>query len=352
MGAVAHTNLAVAIAPMRSPWLLSLRMDLFLLLGGALLIPLPWLVHKGLGPSATLVNLALTALIGGPHLFATFTYTFMERRFWARHPILAAGGLAIPPLVIYAGLAHFKVLLGVFFLWASVHVLHQIGFLADGYRARSQRNGGGWERAVDYAVIFTSLYPLAVYKLVQGTFTAAGTNFKIPFVFGNPIVFVAALSLFLVALGLFVVKTAWEWKTGRLNPQKLALIALTVVVSFLLPLPRESDLVFQGFNAWHSLQYLAIVCWMNALRKRHCEISSPFVLSISGLSKAPWFYLSCLLPALGFLALIGLLAHHTPLAFQQCYFIVILSGLFIHYYLDHWVFARAEVVATFPEAGR
>jgi hypothetical protein len=185
---------------------------------------------------------------------------------------------------------------------------------------------------------------MAAYKLVKGTFIVAGQTFLIPYVYGNPLVFLVTLSLFLASLILFVGKSFWDYKRGAFNFPKTLLIGVTVVVSFLLPTAKELDIAFQGFNAWHSLQYIALAWWINHLRKAKREIGSPLVLGISGRERTILFYLSCLIPTLAFLGLIALLAKSTSLPFNQCYFIVVLSGLLAHYYFDHWVFTRVEAV--------
>lgn len=327
------------------PWLLSRRLDLVLLIGSAVLVPLCLLIRSGLGLSVSFVTLVITVVIGGPHLFATFTYTLMERRFWQRHPYYAAGSLAIPPLVALLVWKFFPLLVPFFFAWASVHILHQVCYLADCYQARHNPDLlGGWRRAVDYAVVFSSLYPGVFFRLVHGTFYVAGQTIRIPYVNGNPIVFILVSSLFIVSLLLYVAKSLWEWKQGRLCLPKTLLILVTVTVAFLLPFPKDLDATFQGFNCWHSLQYLAIAWWINCLRKEKSQISSPFVKSISGPTKTPLFYLSCLIPTLGFLGLIVVLAKSSGIPFNQCYATVIVSGLLAHYYFDHWVFTKVEAL--------
>ncbi|HSA58804.1 MAG TPA: hypothetical protein VLJ37_03890 [bacterium] len=336
---------AAAVVPMQegSPWLLSRRWDLIFLIGGAILVPLPLLIKNGFGLSVSAVNLAVTVLIGGPHLFATFSYTLLEKRFWKQHPLYAAGALAIPPLVIYLGLNHFPVLIGIFFFWASIHILHQVCFLVDCYQAKRE-TAEIWSRVIDYAVVFTSIYPIAFYKLANGTFAVAGQTLKIPFVLGNPAVFVLMSSLFAVALAFYVGKCVREWRRGSLSGPKTLLIAVTVVVSFLLPIPKDLDVTFQGFNTWHSLQYIGLAWWINVLRKERAAISSPFVRKISGRDRTPYFYAACLVPTLAFLAIIAVLVRTTSLPSNQCYFMVVLSGLLAHYYFDHWVFTKTQAV--------
>lgn len=327
-----------------TPWLLSARWDLFFLIGSVILVPLPLLIKNGLGLSISLVNLIVTILIGGPHLFATFTYTWMEKRFWAKHPYYAAGAFLIPPAVVVLGLKAFGLLIALFFFWASIHILHQICYIADCYREKADPGVTAWGKVIDYAVVFTSIYPMAAYKLVHGNFAVAGQNILIPHVYRNPLVFLTLLSLFLVSLVLFVAKSFWDLKKGRFHLPKTLLIGITVGVSFFLPTANELDVAFQGFNTWHSLQYLALAWWINNLRKQKKEISSPLVLGISGPERTKLFYLSCLIPTFAFLGLIALLARTTSLPYNQCYFIVVLSGLLAHYYFDHWVFTRVDAV--------
>lgn len=346
--AIATTTLpATTAGQASSAWLLNPRWDLIFLIGGVLFVPLPWFVKNSLGLSVTLVNLAVTILIGGPHIFATFTYTIMEKRFWERYPVYAAGVLLIPPAVIYLGLTSFGLLITIFFSWASVHILHQTCFIADCYEKKRRQSAYPlWRRTIDYLLVFTSIYPMAIKKMVVGNFKVAGQNIMLPHVYGNPIIYVAIQSVFLVALALFVLKSLWEWKRGELHGPKLLLVGLTVLVSFFLPTFRDLDLVFQGFNTWHSLQYMGLAWWINNVRKARDEIGSPLVQSISGREKTPFFYLACLIPTFLFLGFIAVLTRFSGLPFNQCYFIVILSGLLAHYYFDHWLFTRTAAVVV------
>src|SRR5262245_16861688 len=105
---------------MINPWLLSRRLDLVFLIGSAVLVPLPFLIKNGFGLSVVLVNLAVTILIGGPHLFSTFTYTLLEKKFWKQYPFYASLAFVIPPLVVLLGVKRFDLLITIFFFWASV----------------------------------------------------------------------------------------------------------------------------------------------------------------------------------------------------------------------------------------
>lgn len=330
------------------PWLLSRRWDLVFLIGSAILVPLPLIIKNGFGFSVAAVNIVVTILIGGPHLFSTFSYTLLERSFWRRHPFYASGAMLIPPFVIFMGLNHFPILISIFFFWASIHILHQVCYLVDCYQKRSGVPSRLWVRAVDYAVVFTSIYPIASRKLVDGTFAVAGVNMRLPFVYGNEAAFYLMTSLFAVSLALFLGKTLWEIRAGTVIVPKTLLIGVTVLVSFLLPIPQDLDVVFQGFNTWHSLQYIALAWWINVLRKERDEIGSTVIQRVTGRDRKTLFYLSCLVPTILFLILVGIVGRTTGLPHNQSYFMVVLSGLLTHYYFDHWVFTKVEAVV--PES--
>src|SRR3954453_14508616 len=128
---------AAALAPARlgasteGAWLRSRNWDLTFLIGSALLVPIPLIMYHGLGISQTAVNLVVAGLIGGPHLYSTFTYTFMEPSYRRRHRRFLAASLALPVFVTVLSFVNLQVLLTVFFLWASIHVLHQITYIND-----------------------------------------------------------------------------------------------------------------------------------------------------------------------------------------------------------------------------
>src|SRR5690349_7133378 len=75
-------------------WIYKPSWDLPVLIFSAILVPLPfflaWLaeVSGWMRPQQAIdaINIAVAGLIGGPHLFSTITYTFLDGRFRARHP--------------------------------------------------------------------------------------------------------------------------------------------------------------------------------------------------------------------------------------------------------------------------
>ena len=119
--------------PADDVWIYNRKFDLvFLTLSGALVF-LPYLSYgllQRLGASTAtaslIIGLAVTLLVGGPHMYSTYLRTALEPRFRARYGFLAyLPMLVIPVLVILGAVYAFLLLLTFFFFWASIHVTHQ-----------------------------------------------------------------------------------------------------------------------------------------------------------------------------------------------------------------------------------
>ena len=135
---------------MRSHWINTRAWDLTWLLGSAIVVPVV-LAFLWAGASSAAVNLGVTVLVGGPHLFATYTATFLDPRFRRSHTwALVAMSLLVPALVAYWTVVDFQIVLSVFIFTASVHVLHQNAYLTDIYRLKNGRPEPMWSRVVDY----------------------------------------------------------------------------------------------------------------------------------------------------------------------------------------------------------
>src|ERR1051325_6745477 len=110
---------AIASAPLvlsrREPgWIYKPSWDLPLLIFSAVLVPLPfvvaWLAEVAgwkQQQAIDLINIAVAALIGGPHLFSTVTFTFLDPKFRSRHPRYAAAAFILPCIVIYLGVNYY-----------------------------------------------------------------------------------------------------------------------------------------------------------------------------------------------------------------------------------------------------
>src|SRR5918994_772426 len=149
-------------------WLRNRNWDLTFLILSAALVPIPLIMYHGLGVSQTAVNLIVAGLIGGPHLYSTFTYTVFQRGYRERHRAFLLGTLALPVVVTVLAFTNMQILLTLFFTWASIHVLHQISYINDSYAAKRPVKRPLRDKVIDYGVIFTCLYPMATPKVLDG----------------------------------------------------------------------------------------------------------------------------------------------------------------------------------------
>ncbi len=356
-------------------WLRSRNWDLVWITLSVTLVATPYLaylamlgMHSILQPVASLfgttldnlarniVNAVVSLLIGGPHMYATFTRTALDRRFSSQHNRLLWSSLLIPVVVVTLALLNLQVLLTVFFFWASVHVLHQIIYIIELYNNKRKSSLSLFSRLSDYAVVLTSLYPVAAWRIANRSFDIGVNNLSeviasfIPL--GQWMIWLAG-GAFVIALFAWLGKTAAEFAAGTQNLPKTLFIAMTVIACFFVPALGNLDTAFQGLNVWHSLQYLALTWMLNYLRQSRGDLeSSPFVKGLSNDQSARRYYLFTVILTLGnyllgvvvFLALSAILHRPFDYTFDRAYYIAVLSILWIHYYHDHFLFAQPKVI--------
>ncbi|MBZ5582578.1 MAG: hypothetical protein LAQ30_10315 [Acidobacteriia bacterium] len=340
-------------APGRQPgWIYKPSWDLPLLILSVVLVPLPFFVAwavEAIGwmkPQQVIdaINIVVATLIGGPHLFSTVTYTFLDGRFRARHPWYAGLALLLPCLVLALGIYRYSLLITLFFTWASLHVLHQVIYLADCYRTRAGRPDPRWSRLVDYGLILTGLYPIGLYKISLERFHVGGVVLPYPEALPPLHLPLLAGAVFAGFLAAWIWKTAAEFRAGAGSLPKTLLIAITTVTSFLLPLGSNLDVLFQGYNTWHSFQYLFLLWLINRLRDQRGEIEDGFVRRLVRRRSMSAYY-GCFLAATGVMVAVTLVVRAvTPLSADQSYFVVVLSVLLMHYYFDHFLFSQPDLL--------
>jgi len=99
-----------------------------------------------------------------------------------------------------------------------------------------------------------------------------------------------AFALFGIFLVLWIGKNVRDYRQGNLLFPSVLLIGLTIVIGFTLPLFPNLDVAFQGFNCWHSFQYLALIWYLNLMRKERGELDNHFIAESNGPDR-PWrFY--------------------------------------------------------------
>lgn len=333
----------------RGPWLHSKTWDLcFIILSGALVV-IPLGLYELVGQSAMVVNLCVAGLIGGPHMYATFFLTTFDRPFRQRHRFLMLSSLTIPLLVVALAIWNFQLLLTVFFFWASIHVLHQAAFIVECYERRQPSPFQRWSRIIDYAVVITCLYPFASYKFIHDEFYIGSTPLLYPEVLKTPVVTYLITAVFLVSLLLFIIKSVLEMQQGTAHYPKILLVMITVGLALLITSHsgKRLEIAFQGFNTWHSFQYLALTWYISSLRRQRGDITAPVLrwLSDTGKHRFPYFFGLNVALTIGALCLIAAIFFIFDLTFEHSYYIVVLSFLLVHYYHDHVLFTQFGDIA-------
>ncbi len=313
--------------------------------------------------SRNLINAVVALLVGGPHMYATFQRTALDRDYAKKHRAIMWSSLLIPAVVVVLAVANLQLLLTIFFFWASIHVLHQIVYVTELYNRRQKTTLTWFSRAADYAVILTALYPLAAYKMSINDFTIGQNNISEVVktalgVFGLPLgpwmVWLTG-GVFGISATVWTAKTVVEWRNGTLHSPKALFIALTVIASFFVPALGNLDTAFQGMNVWHSLQYLALTWMLNNLRQRRGELeASPFVKRLAQDNAARKYYLfnvgltiaDVALAVVIFFIMRLVFKQDFDFAFDRAYYIAVLSFLWIHYYHDHFLFTQPDVIAV------
>ena len=372
------------------PWLHSARWDLSFLILSVLVAAIPYSIYVLFGGQALetasvkgtaaynarlLVNNLVAVFIGGPHMYATFTRTILDRDFLRKRFWFIASSVLVPITVITMAVLSYETyvwLLSIFFALASLHALQQIIWLTEAYNLKARLAMSLTSRLIDYGVVLTSLYPIAVYKMVRGEFKIGPVELKY-----NAIIagwtWLAALAaiVFAVMLLLFVAKTYLEYRAGYVNMPKTLLISLTVLLMFWTPIFPNMDTAFQGVNTWHSFQYLALTWYANRLREQKTGRPVGFLHWLtrsgeggglaariaSGLRKVDrntgWttFYMLCLamLPISGVLLTSGSILWPNlhpgkPGADEVYSYMGILSILIVHYVHDALLFTDSKAI--------
>ena len=339
-----------ADAAAQAPWICSRRWDLGWLILSVLVVPVAPLLYA-LGLTANEVAMVVLLLVGGPHVFVTFTRTNMEPRFVRRHKTYTRLAYLVPFVTAAFALTHKALFLTVFFTWASLHVLQQITYIANRYSERQRFANTRAETALEYGLVFSCLYPFATYRMWTGTFQLDGTDLLVPREFLGPGLLAASFSVFGAFLAGWAVLAIRRARAGNLHYGKTALIGATVGATFFTPLFPNLDVAFQGVNAWHCVQYLALVWWANRLREQRGEMEWRFVRALSargwpGLSR---YYGTAVLVTVGLYGLVLLIHKTFGVSELLAYYMVGKGLLLTHYYYDTFLFTqRDELTAPAP----
>lgn len=332
----------------RSPWIASPRWDLTWLILSAALVPLPILAHLVL-PQALHVDLLVTVLIGGPHMYATFLRTVADPGFRQRHPVLAwVPVVGVPLFVVTLGLTRFEWLLSLFFTWASLHICDQASYIAQLYRERSGGVATRFDRALDFAVVAGSLYLFAIHRFVNGAFSIEGFNIFFPEQLKQAWVPQAFATGVAALVAFWLVRALGQRKAGKLSGAYLAFMGVTMGVAVMVPsylFRNELAVTFQGFNAWHSFQYLGLTFLALNRADSAGKVTVSFVRQLAAPGRFVRYYGWNVLLTFGAGGLVLALTKWAGIPAQQCYYLVVLSVLLVHYFHDSVLFNAADEMA-------
>jgi hypothetical protein len=344
-------------------WLRDQGFDLSLISLSAAVAVVPILLyyvlrHSGMaeGTAEDAVTVVVMVLVGGPHVFTTYTRTYFERDFVRRRPFWFWASFivlfGVPLMALYSDYTRSLLMTGFFFA-ASLHILHQISYVMRCYNEKAREaeperaTAPRWHTLVEYSLVLSSLYPVANYRMVEGTFRIGRVDPN-PFMPGftmHPWFWMLPAFIFGASLILFAIKTRWEIRNNQLHRPKFALIAITAFLGIAIPSFPNLDSSFQGYNAWHSLQYLGLTWYINVLRYDRGEISNSWVRSFCGVKNKAKFYSAALGATLTLVAAViavawasGYVAPDANIDILKSYNAIAMSFLLVHYFHDFHFF--------------
>ncbi|MBZ0137440.1 MAG: hypothetical protein K8I27_13820 [Planctomycetes bacterium] len=337
------------------------------------------------GAAEDIVSLFVMVLVGGPHVWVTFTRTWLHPEFRAREKFWYIASFAVVPTVAIMALSSEltrKLLLTGFFFIASLHIIHQLSYIIRFYQDRDSVKPSLRSRLIDIGAVVFPLYPLSTFRMVMvnensmafawatqwfGLDQARALKFNIgrahpllpDFILSDWFWMMNLLAL-VVALTLWIAKTVKEHRAGTLQQGKFLLIACAIGVGLFCPLWPNLDSSFQGFNLWHSLQYIALTWFIMRLQIQKGRKVSPFVKWLSNDDRSGSRYYGVAFGiVVGLIALIlgiafmltqfqsvGMFAGHgepgainyKPGAILQAYYLFGFGLLLTHYFHDAFLF--------------
>jgi hypothetical protein len=343
---------------MENRWIRSARWDLTWLILSVLVVPIaPLLFHLGMSAAAVAGIVMLT--VGGPHVFVTFTRTNMDPKFVRNHQVYARLAYLVPFATAAFVLISLPAFLTFFFTWASLHVLQQITYVANCYSNRQRLAPTRAERWIEYGLIFSCLYPFATVRMVRREFMLDGENLLVPESILGPGLVWTAFCVFGAFLAAWIVLAVRRHLAGTLHYGKTALLAATVGATFFTPLFPNLDVAFQGINAWHCIQYLALVWWTNRLRTDRGLTEFGFVRALSGAGVKGFlrYYLAAVAGTALIIGIVTAISALLPKAADGkshgllIYYMIANGLLLTHYYYDTFLFTQRDELTTPVRAG-
>jgi hypothetical protein len=248
----------------------------------------------------------------------------------------------IPTLVVLGSIYAFLLLLTGFFLWASIHVTHQAQYISETYRIRAGHRVQPLDRWLDGGVILGALYTMAMYKFVSDRFALGDSVLLFPQFLKHRWVAIAFTAGYAAFFLFYVGRTLGEIRRGETSWPRLLFMTATVAMAFIVPIFDNLDVSFQGFNTWHSLQYLALTWFILGREADSGRSRSGVAHNLAGPEKTGRFYFAMIGATLSAGLIYLLLWKGLGFPQDKSYYSVVLSFLLIHYFYDHILFRDFE----------
>lgn len=299
-------------------WIHSAGWDKRWIIFPALLAPLPPLIFYAsmyllerfstadattrMGMAEDIVSLFVMVLAGGPHVWVTYTRTWMHPEFRRREKAWFLASFLVLPFVATMALSSEltrKLLLTGFFFIASLHIIHQLSYVVRFYQDRDRVKPSLKSRLIDIGAVIFPLYPVSTFRMVlvnensmafawvsQWLSVDQARSLKFHIGRAHPLLpdfilsdwfWMANLLGFLVFFSLWAGKSLREYRAGALQTPKFLLIACAIGVGLFCPLMPNLDSSFQGFNLWHSIQYIALTWYIMRVQTDKGRQLNPFV---------------------------------------------------------------------------
>ena len=315
-------------------WIHNRKFDLLFLSLSGVLVFFPYVSYGLLqkfglseATSSLIVGLSVTLLVGGPHMYGPIWPP--TQPFPKRHPMR-------PPAarVTRRGRLDATVhpALTGFFLWASIHVTHQAQYISETYRMRAGAPIRPLDRWLDGGIILGALYLMAMYKFVADKFALGSSVLLFPEFLKSRWVAVAFTVGYAIFFLFYVVRTFGEIRRGETSWPRLVFMTMTVAMAFVVPLFDNLDVSFQGFNTWHSLQYLALTWFILGRQAENGQLGSGFARALAGKEKTKKFYFAMVGATVSAGVIYLILWKGLNFPQDKSYYVVVLSFLLVHYF--------------------
>jgi uncharacterized membrane protein YhhN len=191
---------------------------------------------------------------------------------------------------------------------------------------------------------------MAMYKFVADKFALGDSVLLFPNFLKHRWVAVAFTVGYAAFFLFYVARTFGEIRRGQTSWPRLLFMTMTVAMAFIVPVFDNLDISFQGFNTWHSLQYLALTWFMLGREADSGRIGSSLARALAGKENTKKFYFSMIGATLSAGVIYLILWKGLNFPQDKSYYVVVLSFLLVHYFYDHILFRDFEPLQ--PVRGR